>query len=141
MARESRPLGFLPRGWKVEEPELDPDHVGGVGVLRRADKHSLRLARRNLHEFKEADIEGQGLHLTDRTSGETWEVVVTHVDLLDPASSGVQAFVVRDGWFVALRPLGWKDERDTSQVIGEAYVGRVAEPADAVPVPAGLEIR
>jgi hypothetical protein len=131
----------LPRGWRVEQPDDDPNYQGTVGVLRRADEASLRAARKNLREIDEKEIEGQGLRLLERPSGETWQVVTTHVDLLNPASSGVQAFVVRDGLFVPLRPPEWKNEKDTSQVLGESY-GRPATAKDPLPVlPSGLEIR
>jgi hypothetical protein len=40
---------------------------------------------------------------------------------------------------VPLRPLGWKNEADTSQVIGETY-GREATGSDPMPVPTGFEM-
>ena len=102
----------LPVGRRLEQPGYDPRRIGTVGVLRRADEASLRLARRNLREIEEKDIEGQGLHLVERTSGETWEVITSFVDLVDPKSSGAEAFVVRDSLFVPLRPVGWRNEAD-----------------------------
>jgi hypothetical protein len=56
----------VPRGWKVEQPGFDPRHQGSVGVLRRADKESLRLARRNLREIDEQDIEVRGCTCSTR---------------------------------------------------------------------------
>ena len=70
----------LPRGWKVEQPDHDPDVWGNVGPLRRADAARLRLARRNLREIAEQDIEGQGLHLVEKTTGEEFEMVTSFVD-------------------------------------------------------------
>ena len=101
----------------------------------------MRLARKNLKEIPEKDFKGQqGLHLVERSSGETWEVITTQVDLVDPKSSGVEAFVVRDGWFVPLRPIGWRHEDDKSRAVGEVW-GRAARPNDPLPVPAaGMEI-
>jgi hypothetical protein len=120
----------------LQGPEIDPRYQGSVGVLRRADKEMLRLARRSLREIPEQDIDGQGLHLVERTSGETLEVVTAFVDLIDPQASGVEAFVVRDGWFVALGRPGWPHPADKSERFGEAY-GRQAEPRDPLPVPVG----
>jgi hypothetical protein len=140
MSKEPRLLGGLPRGWKLEQPDLDPDYQGSVGPLRRADKASLRLARKNLREIPERDFKGQGLHLVERSSGETWEVITSQVDLVDPKSSGAEAFVVRDGWFVPLRRPDWKHEGDSSQMIGETF-GREARGDDPMPVPPGMEIR
>ena len=138
MSKEPRLLGGLPRGWRVEQPDHDPDRVGGVGVLRRADEASLKAARRHLREIPEKRVEGQGKYLHDTTTGLTLEVITAHTDLTDPASTGAVAFTVRNGWFVALRPLGWKNENDTSQVIGETY-GREATGTDPMPV-SGLEM-
>jgi hypothetical protein len=58
MSKEPRLFGVLPQGWRVAQPDHDPDYQGGVGVLQRADKNSVRLARRNLRELDEACIEG-----------------------------------------------------------------------------------
>lgn len=140
MSKEPRLFGSVPRGWKVEQPDSDPDYQGSVGPLRRADKESLRLARRNLRELREKDVAGQGRFLLDETTGQELEVITTLVDLVDPKSSGVEAFVVRDGWFVPLRPIGWTHEDDKSQAVGEVW-GRPARPNDPLPVPAaGMEI-
>ena len=127
----------MPRGWKVEQPDYDPSYQGSVGPLHRADKDSLRLARRNLREIAEQHVEGQGKHLLDRTTGETLEVVTAFVDLINPQASGVEAFVVRDGWFVPLRPLGWKHKEDKSERLGEVG-GRPAGPRDPLPMSSGL---
>jgi hypothetical protein len=67
--------------------------------------------------------------------------VIATVDLVDPASSRATAFSVRDGWFVPLRPIGWKDERDTAQVLGEVEPGREARGDDPLPVPDWMAIR
>ena len=72
----------LPTGRKLEQP--DPGYVGTIGPLRGADEPSLRLARRNLREIDAKDVEGQGLYLLDKTTGETLEVVTSFVDLIDP---------------------------------------------------------
>jgi hypothetical protein len=130
----------LPTGWRVEQPGHDPNRVGSVGVLRRPNESSLRLARRNLREIAERDIEGEGRYLLDKTSGDTLEVVTSMVDLVDPKASGVEAFVVRDGWFVPLRPLGWTHKDDKSELQGEVY-GREATGRDPMPLPSWLEIR
>lgn len=124
----------LPRGWRVVQPDHDPNYQGTVGVLRRADKARLELARRNLREIKEKDLEGQGLQLLDTTTGETLEVVTAFVDLVDPKESGVVAFCVRDGWLVPLRPLGWKHQADESLYAGVFY-GREAMGQEPMPVP------
>ena len=58
----------LPRGWNVEQPGHDPNYVGTLGPLRKADEPRLRLARRNLREIDAKDVEGQGLHLLDSSS-------------------------------------------------------------------------
>ncbi len=124
----------MPSGRKLEQPDYGPDYQGSIGVLRRPDKASLRLARRNMREIPEAEIEGQGLHLVERTTGETWKVVTSHVDLADPRSSGAEAFVVRGGWFVPLRSPDWRSEGDKTVAAGEIY-GREAEPKDSMPMP------
>jgi hypothetical protein len=129
----------LPTGRRLEQPggDYDPNTWGRVGPLHRADKESLRLARRNLREIAEKDVEGQGKHLLDRTTGETLEVVTTFVDLVDPKASGAEAFVVRDGWFVPLRPIGWTHKDDKTEKQGEVF-GRKATGRD--PLPIGPEI-
>jgi hypothetical protein len=45
----------MPIGRKLQGPEIDPRYQGSVGVLRRADKEMLRLARRSLREIPEQD--------------------------------------------------------------------------------------
>ena len=107
----------LPTGRKLEQH--DPTYQGTIGVLRRADEPSLRLASRNLREIEEKDVEGQGLYLLDKTSGETLEVVTSFVDLTDPKLTGTTAFCVRDGLLVPLRPVGWKNTADESKYVGE----------------------
>ena len=109
----------LPTGRKLEQPGQDRGYVGEIGPLRRADEKSLQLARRNLREIAEEDIEGQGLYLLDKTTGETLEVVTSFVDLIDPKLTGTTAFCVRDGLLVPLRPVGWKNETDESKYVGE----------------------
>jgi hypothetical protein len=124
----------LPTGRRLEQPGHDPNRVGTIGPLRHADKASLRLARRNLREIPEKDIEGDGKYLLDKTTGETVEVVTSFVDLVDPKASGVVAFVVRDSLLVPLRPVGWKNEADESHYAG-AIGGRKAGPKDPLPMP------
>jgi hypothetical protein len=123
-----------PEGRRLEQPSIDPGYQGSVGPLRRADEASLRAARRHLREIPEKHIEGQGLQLTETTTGETWEVVTSFVDLVDPKQTGAEAFVVRDGWLVPLRPPGWRNPADESREAGEIY-GRKADPKDPLPVP------
>jgi hypothetical protein len=124
----------LPTGRKLEQPGYDPNYVGTLGPLRRADEPSLRLARRNMREIAEKDVEGEGRFLLDKSSGETLEVVTSFVDLVEPKSSGATAFTIREGLLVPLRPVGWKHEADESRYAGE-IVGRKAGPKDAAPMP------
>jgi hypothetical protein len=124
----------LPTGWRLEEPEHDPNYYGTVGVLQHADEASLRLARRNLREIAEEGIEGSGLYLTEKATGETLEVITAFVDLIDPKSSGAVAFCVRDSLLVPLRPIGWKNETDESRTLGEIG-GRKATAKDPMPMP------
>ena len=126
----------LPVGRRLEQPDYDPHVVGELGPLRRADEPRLRLARKNAREIEEKDIEGDGLYLTDRTSGEQFEVVVSFVDWVDPKATGTTAFVVRDSLIVPLRPAGWVSEA-ASQYVGEIG-GREAGPKE--PMPAGPRI-
>jgi hypothetical protein len=63
-------------------------------------------------------------------------VVTSFVDLIDPQASGVEAFVVRDGWFAPLRRPGWHHKDDRSERFGKAY-GRKAGPKDPMPVSSG----
>jgi hypothetical protein len=129
----------MPRGRKLEQPGFDPRYQGSVGVLRKADESSLRLARRDLREIAEEEIDGQGLRLVERTSGQEWEVVTAAVDLIDPKASGVEAFCVRDGLFVPLRPIGWTHAGDKTERLGEVG-SRPARGDDPMPMSSGLEI-
>ena len=63
-------------------------------------------------------------------------MVTSLVDLVDPKSSGAEAFVIRDGLLVPLRPIGWKSDADKSVEAGEIY-GREARPKDSMPMPVG----
>jgi hypothetical protein len=123
----------LPRGWKVERPSHDPNYVGTIGPLRRADEGSLRLARRRLREIEEKGIEGDGRYLVEKATGEEFEVVTAFVDLTDPKLTGTTAFTVRDGLLVPLRPVGWQAAVETREV-GEIF-GRKAGPSDPLPRP------
>jgi hypothetical protein len=71
-----------------------------------------------------------------QNAGERLEVVTSFVDLVDPQASGVEAFVVRDGWFVPLRRTGWQHKDDKSERVGEVG-GRPAGPRDPLPMPVG----
>ena len=126
----------LPTSRKLEQRDYDPSYIGTVGVLRPADDARLKLARRNLREIPEKDIEGQGLHLVEKASGETWEIVTSFVDLVDPKATGTTAFVVRDQLLVPLRPVGWKNPADESHYAGEIG-GREATGSDPLPMPSG----
>jgi hypothetical protein len=129
----------LPTGRRLETPDYDTPHVGTVGVLRKPDEASLRLARRNMREIPEKNIEGQGLHLVERSTGETWEVITSLVDLVDPRASGVVAFTIRDSLLVPLRPIGWKSDADKSVEAGEIY-GREATGREPMPMPTGAVV-
>lgn len=126
----------LPTGRKLEQPGYDPNYVGTVGVLRPADEGRLRLARRSLREIAEKDVEGDGIYLHEKSSGETLEVITSFVDLVDVKATGATAFVVRDGLFVPLRPVGWRNEKDESHYAGEIG-GRMADPKEPMPMPIG----
>ena len=101
-----------------------------AALTRRASDWPLR----NLRELDERDVEGQGKHLLDKTSGETLEVVTSHVDMIEPKASGAVAFCNRDGWLVLLRPLGWHNAEDKSSRLGEVF-GRQATARDPMPMP------
>ncbi|MDQ3381991.1 MAG: hypothetical protein M3546_17060 [Actinomycetota bacterium] len=120
----------LPTGRKLEQPGHDPNYQGTVGVLRPATAERRELLRKRLRELH--DIEGEGLHLTEKSTGEVWEVVTSHFDPIEPAASGVEAFCVRDNLIVPLRPPGWQREGE-SRVLGEIG-GRPATPRDPMPV-------
>ena len=129
--RDDRSMS-LPTGRRLEEHDYDPSYFGTVGPLSRADEPRLRLARRNLREIAEKDIEGDGKYLLDKKSGETLEVIVNFVDLVDPKLTGATAFTVRDGLLVPLRPRGWKNPADESHYAGEIG-GREATARDPMP--------
>lgn len=120
----------LPTGRKLETPGHDPNYQGTVGVLRPATAERLAAARKRLRELH--DIEGEGLSLVEKSSGETWEVVTSYVDLAAPAETGITAFCVRDSMLVLLRPLGWRPE-EHSRELGEVG-GRPATPRDPMPL-------
>ena len=115
---------------------LRPDYIGTVGVLRRADDARLKLARRSLREIPETEIEGQGLHLVEKSSGETWEIITSFVDLVDVKQTGAEAFVIRDGWLVPLRPVGWKTPRTRAITRAKSAAAR-RRAAILYPCPAG----
>jgi len=125
----------LPTGRKLEQPDHDPNYIGSLGPLRAADEGRLRLARRTLRELPEKDVEGQGLHLVDKSSGEEFEVITSFVDLVDPKLTGATAFVIRDGWLVPLRPRGWKQESEShyaGTIGGSKATGREPMPISTV---------
>ena len=134
MSDDSRWMS-VPTGRRLEQADYDPRYQGTIGVLRPADEGRLKLARRNLREIEAKDIEGQGLHLLDKSSGETLEVITSFVDLVDVKATGAVAFTIRDGLLVPLRPKGWEQEAE-SHYAGEIG-GRMAEPKDPLPMPVG----
>lgn len=118
------------RGRKLE---TDGQADGVYGELRRfprADPERISLARRLL---REVEVEGHGKHLFDTTTGETFEVITSFVDLADPAPSGASAFTVRDGLLVPLRTPGTGNKSET-KMLGEMGSGRLAGPGDARPL-------
>ena len=129
----------LPTGRRLEQHGHDPNYVGTLGVLRPADEGRLRLARRNLRELREQDVEGQGRFLLDKTTGVELEVITSFVDLADVKLTGATAFAVRDGLLVPLRPKGWKPGVESSyagEIVGRKATGRDSMP---MPVPTGSE--
>ena len=120
----------LPYGRKLEEPDVEPGHVGTLSRFRRADAASLGQMRKRLSEVR-IDDEQQGRYLTDR-SGREWEVVTSFFDPVEPGSVGAEAFCIRDSRIVPLRPVGWKAEGE-SRFLGEVG-GREAGPREPMPV-------
>ena len=139
MSAASRIFGSIPTGRKLEQPGHEPGHDGTIRVLNPADVGRLRLARRNLREIEAENLEGEGRYLVDKSSGETLEVIVSFVDLVDVKLTGATAFTIPDGLLVPLRPRGGKNPADESNYSGE-IVGREATPRDPLPM-TGLEIR
>ena len=139
MSDARRIFGSIPWGRRLEQPDYDPNYQGTVGVLRPADKGRLKLARRNLREIPEKDIEGQGLHLVEKTSGETWEVITSFVDLVDvrrPVPKHSSSATAGSSAPAA----GWKNPADESHYAGE-FGGREAVGSDPMPMPTGLVFR
>ena len=125
----------LPVGRRLEQLDYDPHVVGELGPLRRVNEPRLRLARKNAREIEAENLEGEGRFLLDKSSGEQLEVVVSFVDWIDLAASGVVAFTVRDSMIVPLRPIGWKHKADESHYAGEIG-GREATGREPMPLPA-----
>ena len=137
MSDARRIFGSIPTGRRLEEPGYDPSYLGTVGPLRRADAGRLKLARRNLREIPDKDIEGEGRYLLDKSNGETLEVITSFVDLIDVKLTGATAFTVREGLLVPLRPRGWKNPADQSNYAG-TIAGRQAVGMTLCVCPPGL---
>jgi len=108
----------IPTGRRLEGPDTPENLVGTLRVLQGASDDVVALARRNLREYAEGELEVEGERFRDRASGVELEIVGSHVDLVDPGASGATGFVVRDSLLVPLRPRGAGGRVERSQELG-----------------------
>jgi hypothetical protein len=89
-----------PTGRKLPTAGTDPDHVGSIGVLRRANPEEVELLRRRVREFPEGHPEKRGKTWFDQ-DGTEFTLLKSYIDPLAPV--GVDAFAIRDGFIVGFR--------------------------------------
>ena len=82
-----------------------------------ATEKRVEFARRQLREIPAGELRRDGDAWVDG-SGERFVVVPSHVDLVEPASTGCVAFVVEDSFIVPLRPAGWVEPAPVSREFG-----------------------
>jgi hypothetical protein len=112
------PFGAIFPGRKLETSDWPANLLGTNRVLQPADEDRLRLARRNLREIPEEELERLGpRHFRDE-DGTEFEIPHGFVDLADPRPTGAEAFCVRDGYIVPLRPRGERAP-ERSVIVGE----------------------
>jgi hypothetical protein len=99
-----------------------PSFVGGkrgvlatIRSLQPASDDRVALARRNLREINDVDLERTAARrFRHRETGEEWLIPHGFVDLVDPAAAS--AFCIRDELIVPLQKIGEEPQGETQGV-------------------------
>ena len=92
------------------DQDYDPKHLGSVGILRPYSRELGDLLRRQIREIRDRDLRQDGKRWLDTKTGEEFEIIRSHVDPVAAADSLAEAFCVRDGLVVYLKPKGARQE-------------------------------
>ena len=119
MSDDGGPMLFasVPEARRLD-PGTRPKGYGSVGSLRPYTQELGDLLRRRIPEIDDDDLEQDGKVLRAR-DGSEYTVVSAFVDPVDPTDSNVEAFAVRDGFVVFLRP------RNAVRQIKRVEIGQV----------------
>ena len=122
-----QPYSFgLPDGRRLEEDgddRLDAGTVFNISRFPRATPKRVEAARKYIREIPDERIDRTTDPWTDKETGEQFELVKSHFNIVDPAASGAVAFTVSDGNLLGLRAAGHEDET-TSVFVGNLSGGR-----------------
>ena len=93
--------------------------VGNICPLPRAISQRVEMMRKRLPEVSDENLDRSVHPWVDTETGETYELIRGHLDVIAPESSGAVAFVVSDGWIVGLREAG------TEQKVESVFIGNL----------------
>ena len=99
--------------------------VFNISRFPRATAKRIEAARKYIREIPDERLDRSVDPWRDRETGEEFELVRSHFNIVDPASSGAVAFTVSDGNLLGLRPAEYDDEA-TSVFVGNLGGGRAS---------------
>ena len=125
----THPFAFgLPEGRRLDESgedRLADGVVFNISRFPRATAKRIEAARKYIREIPDERLDRSVDPWRDRETGEEFELVRSHLNIVDPASSGAVAFTVSDGNLLGLRPAEYDDEA-TSVFVGNLGGGRAS---------------
>ena len=117
--------------------------VFSISMFPRATPKRIEAARKNIREIPDERIDRSTDPWTDKETGEQFELVKSHFNIVDPASSGAVAFTISDGNLLGLKPAGYEPEI-TSTFVGNLSGGLASHPSSAgsaTPTPRTVSLR
>ena len=116
----------LPEGRMLDVEDGDRLAEGvvfNISMFPHATPKRVEAARKYIREIPDERIDRTTDPWTDKETGEQFELVKSHFNIVDPASSGAVAFTISDGNLLGLRPARYEPEI-TSTFVGNLGGGR-----------------
>ena len=126
----THPFAFgLPEGRLLVDEDGEDRYAEGVvftiSQFPRATAKRIEAARKYVREIPDERLDRTTDPWTDRETGEAFELVKSHFNIVDPATSGAVAFTISDGNILGLRPSPY-EEPVTSTFVGNLGGGRAS---------------
>ena len=123
-------FGNVPVGRRLDANRGDGYADGVFGIVSRFPRATKRRSASTQHARTSARFPTSAWTVPSTLgviveTGETFELVRSYFNIIDPAESGATAFVVSDGNLLGLRPAGTEEE------VKSVFVGNLTNGATA----------